>query len=194
MNPDDPVADLFWRVVYALGIALSVATPVLLVAAGVKVFLRRREAWPADDRRGDEDEPHDPADGVLDYAAPSTPTAEPDFWAENGDAREDDGSNAPATLDYASPRPPGPRDRTARLLSTSDVFHADLLSAKLAEAGIWSHVAGHADAVGAVGVPATTITVIEAKLDRAREVVEQAEAQAAENRARREGGAAFNEP
>ena len=175
---------LLWSLLEFLGTLLAAGVATLLILAIFKFLFIKPEGWgdSEDDAEETDDEgvpleaepPAGP--GELDYARPGTRLAEPDFWAGNPDPPPD-------------VRELEPGEKTKRLLATSDVFHADLLSATLRNAGVWSFVHGNADAVGATGVPATSIYVAENDFERAEQIVEQAEADAAASRAAREGTA-----
>jgi rubrerythrin len=146
-----------------LGVVVGSASGILLFVAVVKWLVR---GSPASDAEDDESAYPD----SLQDAEPAEPTFE-----------EVDTEQPPEGV-----RMPGARERTRRLLATSDVFHAELLSSVLRDAGIWSFVHGNADAVGATGVPATSLYVAENDLERARQVIDEAEASARQNRMQRQ--------
>ena len=155
----------------ALGLVFQAGVLVLLLGTLGVVWRRwRRSDVEEDEEAEDAEEVATPSD-VLAYASPDTPQPEhQDFWLEDPHA-------PPPEL-----RVPGPQERTRRLLSTNDVFRADLLAAVLQDAGIWCHAHGNADAVGATGIPATGLYVAEADYERARAVVAEAEAKARQSR------------
>ena len=177
------LADAVWVLLYLLGSATSL----LLLVAVVKWLTSKPEGWGDDEEDVDEGVPLDaePAEetpwrvgNVVDYQSPASREAQWDEFAGDAD------------------HPPGvrelePGEKTRRLLATSDVFHADLLSATLREAGVWSFVHGNADAFGAAGVPATSIYVGERDFERAERVVRRAEAAATASRAARAGEGPF---
>ena len=160
------ISDLVWGVITVLALVVGCATTVLLFVAVVKWLFVKPEGWGKGEDDDVQDEPLD--DG------PAEADAEREDFITNPD-------HPPMVRELE------PGERTRRLLATSDVFHADLLSATLRDAGVWSFVHGNADAVGAAGVPATSIYVAEGDYEKAREIVARAEADAAASRAAREG-------
>ena len=164
------LADLFWVLLYAAG---SLTTILLLVAI-VKWLFAKPAGWGED---GDDDEGEEDDGEPPEVALPANEAEREDFLS-NPD-------HPPMVRELE------PGEKTRRLLATSDVFHADLLSATLRDAGVWSFVHGNADAFGAAGVPATSIYVGEGDYERAGQIVRQAEADAAASRAARTGEGPF---
>ena len=103
-------------------------------------------------------------------------------WPVSMSRRSTQGRGASCSQRAPGVRVPAARERTRRLVATSDVFYANLLSGVLRDAGIWSFVHGNADAVGATGVPATSLYVAEDDIERARKVIAEVEASARQRR------------
>ena len=186
----DVVRNLISLVVAVLGSA----TMILLLLAIAKWLWKRPDGWGASDDAFGSDAP-DAASAEEDDVTPPREASDVAAEVKVRDAAEADAvvSGLAAAADFTGDadrppnvREPGPGERTARLLSTGDVFYADLLSAKLRDAGIWSFVHGNADAFGATGVPMTTLVVPADDLDAARQIMADAEADAAASRARRD--------
>ncbi len=170
-----------WKLGLALIVLLlSSASTLLLLTSVVKWLFARRDdeedSPEADDAPPLEAEPEDglPSGAVLDYDS-AAPPHEPEW-----DEWEGDPDAPPPNV-----RPPAPDERVRMLLSTFDPFWAQLVNLRLRDAGIWSFVHGDAHAIGAPGVPATSVHVAEGDLERARQVVAEAEAEAAASRAGR---------
>src|SRR5690606_22082842 len=170
--------DAVWTFIWLVGAVLSSGAGILLFVAVVKWLLVRPTASDLDDvPPAIEAEAVIAPEAPLDYrdgAAPFEPATDPDVF-------EGDPELPPPDV-----RVPGPKERTRRLLSTSDRFHADLLSSVLRDRGIWSLVHCNAAAVGATGVPATGLYVAENDLERAQQLLEEAEATARQRRSERE--------
>lgn len=176
--------DIAWRILGLLGLLVGSASGILLLAAVVKWLVRRPTPWDEEAEGADPQLP--PSIEAEEVAQPSEPLDYRDAQAPFEAATDPDVFEGDPDIPPPEVRIPGREERTRRLLSTSDVFHADLLSRVLRESGIWSFTHGNADAVGATGVPATGLYVAENDLERARQLVEEAEASARRRRMERE--------
>jgi|SRR5687767_5270781 len=157
------MTDFFWLVLGGVALLVGSASGILLLVAVVKWLFRRPQEWERE--AGDDEGPPQEVEETDDLD-----TGDP----EAGDT--DLGMPPPGV------RVPAARERTRRLVATSDVFYANLLSGVLRDAGIWSFVHGNADAVGATGVPATSLYVAEDDIERARKVIAEVEASARQRR------------
>ena len=166
---------LLETLLYLLVALVGGATTILLFVAVVKWLFAKPAGWGGD---GDGDDEGEEDDGEPPEVALPANEAEREDFLSNPD-------HPPMVRELE------PGEKTRRLLSTSDVFHADLLSATLRDAGVWSFVHGNADAFGAAGVPATAIYVGEGDYEKAGQIVRRAEAAAAANRAARTGQGPF---
>lgn len=175
-----PGEQLQWLLTIA-GFLLYLAVPVLIVTLIIRWLSGSRRASTMAEEDADqefEDAPVDDAIVAMAEEATEEPIAE--------EARSDSADAAAAvvgTLDYQGF---DNHERTRRLLSTSDAFHAELLASLLSDAGIRNFVHGNADAAGITGVPATSIHVAQKDLERARHLVDEAEADARKHRQERE--------
>lgn len=166
------VIDLLWNTIWILGTIVGSSAMILLLIGVAKWLLRPAPAWEPEE---DDDAPGTDIPGTFE---PSEDLPDP---AIDLNVQAEEGGAVPPDV-----RVPGPKERTRRLLSTSDRFHADLLSSVLRDAGIWSFVHGNADAVGATGVPATGLYVAENDLERAGQLLANAESLARQRRSERE--------
>ena len=159
--------DFFLNVAALLYIAIGLGTVGLLVWAILTIGLRRRRQRQAVEAMDDD------ADS---------------FVASDREDVDDDGSiDLDPTEMPAGVRMPKRSEKMVRLFATMDVTRADLLRATLLDAGIWCYADGHSNALGPVGLAEVSLHVPEGDVERARDLIAEADREAeAEAKARTE--------